>query len=80
MGKLVISENVTLDGVVEDPAGADGFGRGGWVGRVGERGRDAAAKFRPDEALGAEAQLFVGEPMSSSRRGGHPGVANWRTG
>jgi hypothetical protein len=58
MGKIVVSENVTLDGVVQDPAGAEGFGRGGWVGRVGERGRDEAAKVLLDEALGAEAQLF----------------------
>jgi hypothetical protein len=42
MGKIVVSENVTLDGVVQDPAGAEGFGRGGWVGRVGERGREEA--------------------------------------
>jgi dihydrofolate reductase len=53
-----VSENVTLDGVVEDPAGAEGFGRGGWVGRIGERGREEAAKVLLDEALGAEAQLF----------------------
>src|SRR6266496_731372 len=58
MGKIVVSENVTLDGVVEDPADAEGFGRGGWVGRVGERGREEAAKLLLDEALGAEAQLF----------------------
>jgi dihydrofolate reductase len=58
MGKIVISENVTLDGVVQDPAGAEGFGRGGWVGRVGERGREEAAKVLLDEALSAEAQLF----------------------
>jgi dihydrofolate reductase len=58
MGKIVVSENVTLDGVVEDPAGAEGFERGGWVGRIGERGRDEAAKVLLDEALGAEAQLF----------------------
>src|ERR671924_1725685 len=58
MGKIVISENVTLDGVVEDPAGVEGFGRGGWVGRVGERGREEAAKVLLDEALRAEAQLF----------------------
>ena len=58
MGRIVVSENVTLDGVVEDPAGAEGFGRGGWVGRVGERGREEAAKLLLDEALGAEAQLF----------------------
>jgi dihydrofolate reductase len=58
MGKIVVSENVTLDGVVQDPAGAEGFGRGGWVGRVGARGREEAAKVLLDEALGAEAQLF----------------------
>ena len=53
-----MSENVTLDGVVQDPAGVEGFERGGWVGRVGERGRAGAAKVLLDEALGAEAQLF----------------------
>ena len=58
MGRIVVSENVTLDGVVQDPAGAEGFERGGWVGRVGERGREEAAKVLLDEALGAEAQLF----------------------
>jgi dihydrofolate reductase len=58
MGKIVVSENVTLDGVVQDPAGVEGFGRGGWVGRVGDRGRQGAAKVLLDEALGAEAQLF----------------------
>jgi dihydrofolate reductase len=58
MAKIVVSENVTLDGVVQDPAGAEGFARGGWVGRVGERGREGAAKVLLDEALGAEAQLF----------------------
>jgi dihydrofolate reductase len=58
VGKIVISENVSLDGVVEDPAGVEGFRRGGWVGRVGDRGREEAAKLLLDEALGAEAQLF----------------------
>src|SRR5919202_4816632 len=58
MGKIVVSENVTLDGVVQDPAGAEGFRRGGWVGRVGERGREEAAKVLLDEALRAEAQLL----------------------
>jgi dihydrofolate reductase len=58
MGRIVISENITLDGVVEDPAGAEGFSRGGWVGRIGERGREEAANVLLDETLGAEAQLF----------------------
>jgi dihydrofolate reductase len=58
MGRIVVSENVTLDGVVQDPAGAEGFVRGGWVGRIGEGGRDGAAKVLLDEALRADAQLF----------------------
>ena len=58
MGTIVTSENVSLDGVIEDPAGDEGFARGGWVGRVGERGRDEAAKILLDEALGAEALLL----------------------
>jgi dihydrofolate reductase len=58
MGRIIVSENVTLDGVAQDPAGAEGFARGGWVGRVGDRGREGAAKALLEEALGAEAQLF----------------------
>jgi dihydrofolate reductase len=58
MGKIVISENVSLDGVVQDPVGDEGFSRGGWVGRVGDRGREEAATALLNEALGAEAQLL----------------------
>jgi hypothetical protein len=58
MAKIVISENVSLDGVIQDPAGDEGFSRGGWVGRVGDRGREGAVKVLLDEVLGAEAQLL----------------------
>jgi dihydrofolate reductase len=58
MGKVVISENVTLDGVIQDPAGVEGFRLGGWVGRIGSQGREEAAKVALDEALGAEAFLL----------------------
>ena len=58
MGMIVISENVSLDGVIEDPAGGEGFARGGWVGRVGDRGREEAAKILLEEALRAEALLL----------------------
>ena len=30
MGKLIVSENISLDGVIQDPAGEEGLGRGGW--------------------------------------------------
>jgi dihydrofolate reductase len=58
MGRIVVSENITLDGVVEDPAGVEGFERGGWVGRIGGRGREQAGQVLVDEALRAEAHLF----------------------
>ena len=58
MGRIVISENVSLDGVVQDPAGVEGFRLGGWVGRIGDRGREGAARVALDEALGAEAMLL----------------------
>jgi dihydrofolate reductase len=56
MGKIVISENVTLDGVVQDPAGDEGFRVGGWVGLI--KDRPELNKLALDEALGAEALLL----------------------
>jgi dihydrofolate reductase len=56
MGKIIISENISLDGVVEDPSGAEGFKHGGWVGTLLDR--PATAKAALEEALAAEAQLF----------------------
>jgi dihydrofolate reductase len=56
MGKIVISENVSLDGVSQDPAGVEGFERGGWVGRITDR--PAVGNAALDEALSAEAFLL----------------------
>src|ERR687897_1878981 len=56
MGKIVISENVSLDGVIQDPAGDEGFTRGGWVGRIAAL--PELAKVTLDEALGTEALLL----------------------
>src|ERR671931_2469985 len=56
MGTIVVSENVSLDGVVEDPAGDEGFSRGGWVGLIAAR--EDVARVVLDEALGAEAFLL----------------------
>jgi dihydrofolate reductase len=56
MGKIVVSENVTLDGVVQDPAGDEGFRLGGWVGRITDR--PEVGKLALDEALGTEALLL----------------------
>ena len=56
MGKIVVSENITLDGVIEDPSGDEDFRHGGWVGRVTDR--PEAGKVLLDETLGAEAELY----------------------
>jgi dihydrofolate reductase len=58
MGKIVISENVTLDGVVQDPTGEEGFKHGGWFLQVGSNDREGFSKAALDEALGAEALLL----------------------
>jgi dihydrofolate reductase len=58
MGKIVISENVSLDGVVQDPTGEEGFRHGGWFTQIGDKDREGWAKVGFDEALGAEALLL----------------------
>jgi len=58
MGKIVISENVSLDGVVQDPTGEEGFRHGGWFGQVGDKDREEWAKIEFEEALRAEALLL----------------------
>jgi dihydrofolate reductase len=56
MGKIIISDNVSLDGVIQDPAGDEGFSRGGWVGLI--KDHPELGKLALDEALGAEALLL----------------------
>ena len=59
MGKIVISTNVSLDGVVQDPDGEEGSRRGGWFGRFGGKDLEPWSKLMLEEALGTEA-LLVG--------------------
>jgi dihydrofolate reductase len=56
MGKIVVSDNVSLDGIVQDPAGDEGFERGGWVGLI--KDRPELGKVALDEAMAAEAMLM----------------------
>ena len=58
MGKIVISTNVSLDGVVQDPDGQEGFRLGGWFGQFGGKDLEAWAKVSLEEALGTEALLL----------------------
>jgi dihydrofolate reductase len=59
MGKIVISTNVTLDGVVQDPDGQEGFERGGWFHQfAGRQDLEQWVVNETQEALGAEALLL----------------------
>jgi dihydrofolate reductase len=58
MGKIVVSQNVSLDGVVEDPTGEEGFRHGGWFEKFIGQDWDAWAKLELAEAQGAEALLM----------------------
>jgi len=60
MAKIVISgpQNVSLDGVVQDPDGKEGFSLGGWFVQFGGKDLEQWNKVALDEALGAEAWLL----------------------
>jgi dihydrofolate reductase len=56
MGKIVVTEFVSLDGVMEDPGGAEDYKYGGWTFEI-DRGEEGD-KFKLDELFEAEAQLL----------------------
>jgi dihydrofolate reductase len=60
MGKLVLSgpQNVSLDGVVQDPTGDEGFKLGGWFVESGGKDLEEWNKVALDDALGAEAWVL----------------------
>jgi len=58
MGKIVITTNISLDGVIQDPDGEEGFRLGGWFGQFGGKDLEDWARVETDEALGAEALLL----------------------
>jgi dihydrofolate reductase len=70
MARIVISTNASLDGVVQDPDGAEGFERGGWFGRYGagdlERWRELA-----------EAEAFASTALLLGRRTDAWFAARW---
>src|SRR5690348_13797103 len=56
MGTIVVTEFVSLDGVFEDPGGAEGYEYGGWTFEY-DRG-DEGNKFKLDELMNAKVQLL----------------------
>jgi dihydrofolate reductase len=72
MAKLVVSENVCLDGGVQDPIGEDGFERGGWFTELSPEDYQAWSKVEQDESLAADALLL-------GRRTDHFFARSWNT-
>jgi dihydrofolate reductase len=56
MGRIVVTEFVSVDGVFEDPGGAESYEHGGWTFEY--EGGDDFNKFKFDELMEAEAQLL----------------------
>jgi dihydrofolate reductase len=56
MGKIVVTEFVSLDGVMEDPGGAEDFARGGWVFEIGQG--EEGGKFKLEETMASKAMLL----------------------
>jgi dihydrofolate reductase len=56
MGRIVVTEFVSLDGVIEDPGGSEDFKYGGWSFEI-ERG-DEGDRFKLDEAMNSDALLL----------------------
>jgi hypothetical protein len=55
MGKIVVTEFISLDGVVEDPGGSEDYARGGWAfdferGQEGDRSCSAPASASSPKA------------------------------
>jgi dihydrofolate reductase len=58
MGRIVVSENVSLDGVIQDPRGEEGLGRGDWFAWLGETDVREWGEVLLAEAVGAEGLLL----------------------
>src|SRR5215831_15599954 len=56
MGKLVVTEFVSIDGVFEDPGGSESYEHGGWTFEY-DRG-DEGNRFKLDELTDSDVQLL----------------------
>jgi len=56
VARIIVSDNLSLDGVFQDPAGDEGFARGGWVGAIADR--PELGRLALDDALGSDAMLM----------------------
>jgi dihydrofolate reductase len=58
MGRIIVSENVSLDGITQDPTGEEGYKFGGWFGEMPDAVRAEWAAVEQQEALDATALLL----------------------
>jgi dihydrofolate reductase len=58
MAKIVVSEEVSIDGVVQDPTGEEGFRHGGWFNQISDETRQAWAELKTKEAFSTSALLL----------------------
>jgi dihydrofolate reductase len=56
VGRIILSDNISIDGVFQDPAGDEGWDRGGWVGAI--KDRPQLGQLALDDALAADALLM----------------------
>jgi hypothetical protein len=80
MGKIVITTNISLDGVVQDPDGVEGFTLGGWFGQFGGKDLEGWAKVETAEALAAGRCCWGAEATNGSPLGGCPEAASGQRG
>ena len=80
MGRIVISTNTSLDGVVQDPDGQEGFRLGGWFGEHGGNDLEEWAKLELDEALRTQALLLGRKTDEWFAARWPPGPVSGRTG
>jgi len=65
VGRIVVSQNVSLDGVVEDLAGDEGFARGGWVGLLSAR-EPKPRRLVNAQTLGEDIAFTYDRPLPAS--------------
>ena len=67
MGKLIVSQFISVDGVVEDPGGSEQWERGGWAFKF-DRGAEGD-KFKLDEVMGSRRAAARARHLRGLRRG-----------
>ncbi len=80
MGKIVISTNASVDGVIQDPDGKEGFRLGGWFNESGGDDLAAWAELDTTRRCGAAPCCWAGAATSGSPRDGSAARARGRRG